>query len=80
MAIKQSLQWKEKGENKSKEREEAKGERDKNFVPLPSTLYITLYSFFLKSLSLNFSWFCCFSYPELSIKTDKNKLRARRER
>ena len=54
-----------------------KGERRKNFVPLPSTLYITPYSFLLKSLSLNSS---CFSFPELSFKTDEYKLRVRRER
>jgi len=52
--IKQSLQRKEKEENKSKEREEARGERKKN-LPLLSALYIILCTFLLKSLSLNFS-------------------------
>ena len=54
MITKQSLQRKEKGENKSKEREEARGERKKN-LPLPSALYIILRGFLLKSLSLSFS-------------------------
>jgi hypothetical protein len=78
--IKQSLQRKEKGENKSKEREEARGERKKN-LPLLSALYIILRSFLLKSFAqflLNVSRFQglqlqrCYSVDEVTVSLCAN--------